>query len=83
MDLGVSADVAGSFFYEMVRGMGGFLVGASMQARVDKLWKLLKSMYVTFNTPCRLQALTVDMICKKAKGSKPKLRAKAGEMRHS
>ena len=46
------------------------------------LWKLIRTLYAQQKTPNRLQDLTPAMIIKKKKASKPKLRAKAAQMRH-
>ena len=81
-DLGSAADAVGAFFCELVNGKSGFLNGATQQQRVAQLWSRIRKMYCEMRTPNRLQTLTPEMIRKKKKGSKPKLRAKAAEMRH-
>ena len=81
-DLGTSADVTGSFLFEMVNYGRGFLSGTTKEKRVQDLWSRIRKLYKQFGTPNRLQALTVQMICKSKHASKPKLRAKAAEMRH-
>ena len=82
IDLGVAADVAGSFFAELIFAKDGFLAGPTVENRVSALWILIKEQYKLLKTPCRLQALTKEMIVKSTKNAKPKLRAKVGEMRH-
>ncbi len=82
VDLGCAADAAGSFFYELLHNGGGFLTGRTVLKRVQDLWAMVRRLYKQHKTPNRLQALTKDMICKKKANSKPKLKAKAAEMRH-
>ena len=81
VDLGCAADAVGSFFYDLVHGKHGFLDGSTALRRVQTLWAMIKTEYKKMKTPNRLQSLTLEMIVKKKKNSKPKLRAKGAEMR--
>lgn len=78
VDLGVTQDMVGNFFYECI----SFLLPGSTQAeRLKKLWKDLKEWYNESKPPSRLDNLTLEMIKGKDK-LKPKLRSKAAEARY-
>jgi hypothetical protein len=79
MDLGVSQDILGCFFWELIVN-ANLLAGATQDARLKSLWTTLRSWYATAKAPCRLDHLTKEMI---RRGSgKPKLRAKGAETRY-
>ncbi len=81
VDLGSAQDAAGAFLYELIR-YHGFLDGNTVEQRANSLWKLINWLYKQLGPPNRLQTITVEMICKKKVGAKPKLRTKGAEMRH-
>lgn len=78
MDLGITQDVVGNLFFEMLELR--ILAGASREARLTSLWAKLKAHYKAMKTSNRLQKLTMGMV--KADKKPPKLRTKAAETRH-
>jgi hypothetical protein len=78
MDLGVSQDVIGNFFNELIQE-GGFR-GPSKEARLAVLWEKIQDYYREARPSSRLSSLTQEMIQVSTK--KPKLRAKGGETRY-
>ncbi len=82
LDLGFACDALGSFFWSLVSVRSSFLDGTIIAERVTSLWKRINALYKANATECRMQTLTKDMLIKKKKGAKPKLRTKGGETRH-
>lgn len=81
MDLGVSQDLIGCFFYDLI-STPGILHGSTQAERCASLWKTLRSWYKQSNPPSKLDHLTVEMIRRTGVNSKPKLRAKGAETRY-
>ena len=81
LDLGFSCDVLGSFFWILVRDRA-FFHGASQDKRVTELWAEIKRRYRVWETECRIQGLTREMILQKKPNATPKLRTKGAETRH-
>lgn len=78
VDLGVSQDLVGNLFHELV--LQDHLPGNNKKERLTSLWSRIKSFYKEFQVPVRLGELTLEMFEKSNKS--PKLRAKGGETRH-
>ena len=77
MDLGVSQDIMGCFFWELVV-TPGMLAGTTQDARLKSLWTMLRTWYETAKPPCRLDHLTKEML---RRGSgKPKLKLKEARL---
>ena len=64
MDISVSQDVVGAFFYGLIHGSSGFLKGPSIAQRCSSLWAKPNDWYKKTKCPNRLQALVPEMICK-------------------
>ena len=79
MDLGVSQDILGNLFWEMV-WTPGVLGGGNQEARTQALWVLVKAHYKAMKTENRLQKLTLTMI--RTDSKPPKMRAKGAETRN-
>lgn len=79
MDLGVSQDVIGCFFYDLLT-TPGTLHGNTQQTRLKSLWGALQTWYRQASPPSRLDHLTMEMV--RRSGGKPKLRAKGAETRY-
>ena len=58
VDLGISQDLIGNLFHEIV--LGG-LPGANKNERLQSLWLRLKTFYVANKTTVRLGELTLEM----------------------
>ena len=76
LDLGVTQDLVGNIVYEYARN---FAHGRSLKQKISHTWGQLTEHYRAMATPCRLQALTLEMVRKE--GKSPKIRAKGGETR--
>jgi hypothetical protein len=76
VDLGVSQQVLGNLFHEVVE----IIDGATRKDRVLSLFAQIKAWYKEASPPSQFQALTPEMI--KLPGKSPKLRSKAGECRY-
>ena len=68
LDLGVSQDTVGNILWEVLKS--ALLPGDNMNERCKGLWHRLLQHYRAYDTPSRLQALTVEMIRKQGKGPK-------------
>ena len=77
VDLGVSQDIIGNFFHEVV--LHG-LPGNNKKERLQQLWLKIKAFYAENKSPSKLGELTLEMFEKS--GKSPKLRCKGGECRH-
>jgi hypothetical protein len=80
VDLGVGADVAGCFFWELIT-TPGVLAGNTKAERLGDLWQRLRAFYARTQPSCRLDHLTETMVRKEGE-KKPKLNVKGGECRH-
>ena len=75
MDLGVTADMLGNFFHEML----SYMAGSSKKEKVKNLWVIMQRWYDAHPEANRLNNLTPEMI--KQDQSKPKLRGKASQVK--
>ena len=75
MDLGVSQDILGNLFWEYL----ALLPGSNQDKRVKALLLEIKEHQRKFNSPTKLQGLSLEMI--KRDKEPPKLRTKGGETR--
>lgn len=75
LDLGVTATVLGSFFWECL----DFFPGNSIKEKVTALWTSMQRWYDQHPEASKLQALTVEML--KQTGKKTKLRGKASQVK--
>ncbi len=76
LDLGISQDIVGQLFYEVLPLLGG----PNRKAQVDLLWQRIRVFYREHSTPSRLENLSLEMI-KEAK-TPAKLRSKAAQCRY-
>ena len=75
-DLGITQDLIGNVLWEYVK-RPGLVAGTKVADMVGKLGTNLDTYYRDCKTPCRIDALSEDMIKQSKKG--PKLRAKGAE----
>lgn len=75
MDIGVTATVLGSFFFECL----AYLPGGNRKEKVASLWERMRNFYDRHPLASKLDSLTVDMI--KQDQKKPKLRGKASQVK--
>jgi hypothetical protein len=76
LDLGVTQDVLGSLFVEVLP----LLPGTTQPQRVQSLWRRLLGHYEAHKSPSRVGSLTWEMIKRDKKP--PKLKLKGAETRH-
>ena len=76
MDLGISQDIIGNVFWNVLPQ----LPGANQEARIRNLWGRIRQFYKDNKTKSRLENITREMI--KAGKKPPKLRSKAAECRY-
>ena len=74
LDLGVTQDLIGNVLWEWVTQ---FAPGRNLSEKVKSVALKLKEHYKVFHTPCRIDALSQEMI--RQDGKSPKLRAKGAE----
>ena len=79
-DMGVGQDVAAHVFVEALEKMQG----ATQEARVQALWRLLRAYYETHRVPhdCRLQILELKHFVRAGESKANKLKCKAAHTRH-